>query len=121
MKTVIAAALILFLSLATVAGTTAVAALGSTKVDALLAAFPEAPEEAEGQMQALRQEFEQWEPWFSLVCPHSDVMHTAEYLAELEGAIQSKSAASYDTALSGMKESAEHLRRAILPRWSDLF
>ena len=120
MKTVIAAILIVFLALATVAGTTAVAAYGSASLERQLALFPDAPEDAAEEIEALQREFQKWEPWFSLVCPHTDVMHTAEYLAELEGAIQAKSAESYDAALVGMKEAAEHLRRAILPRFSDL-
>ena len=120
MKTVVAAVLIVLLAFATVAGTTAVAAHGSAELERLLALFPEDPEDAAEEMAALKTAFQTWEPWFSLVCPHNDVMHTAEYLAELEGAIQAKSAESYDAALLGMKEAAEHLRRAILPRFSDL-
>ena len=126
MKTVIAATLILALAIFTVTGTTAVAAFGTRRIDEALARFPEkmsakdAPQ-AEDAMERLREEFQKWEPWFALICPHSDVMHTEEYLAQLEGAIKSKSAESYDTALLGMREAAEHLTRSVLPRPADIF
>ena len=127
MKTVVAAALILALAVAAVAGTTVIASIGAQRIDGALARFPEKMmreedvSQAESAMDTLEAEFQKWEPWFSLVCPHSDVMHTAEYLAQLEGAVKAKSAESYETALLGMQEAAEHLSRSILPRLSDLF